>query len=106
MSRDASLATFWALSDPVRVEILDRIAAGSQVTVSRLGEVLPMTRQAVARHVKTLEDAGLVVGERHGREQRYRVAVDPLDDAGHWLRRRAASWESALDRLARHLEDT
>lgn len=104
MSREGSLATFWALSDPTRLEIVDRVAAGSARTVTELASVLPITRQAVTRHVRTLEGAGLLVGDRRGREHRYRVDLTPLDDASRWIRTRAASWDAALARLARHLE--
>ncbi len=104
MSRAGQLTTFWALSDPVRLEIVDRVAAGSERTVTELAAVLPMTRQAVTRHVRTLEGAGLLVGERRGREQRYRVDLAPLADARRWIDARAASWDDALARLARHVE--
>ena len=104
MTRPGSLKTFWALSDPVRLEILERVAAGSEVTVSRLAAVLPITRQAVARHLKTLEAAGLVNGSQEGREHKYHVDTVPLDDAGRWLRGRAASWDAALGRLKSHVE--
>ena len=104
MDRSASQATFWALSDPVRVEILDRVASGSQVTMTQLAEVLPMTRQAVSRHTRTLEKAGLLVGIKSGRELRYRADLRPLDEAEQWLQARTASWERALGRLADYLE--
>ena len=104
MTRSGSLTTFWALSDPVRLEILDRVAAGTEVTVSQLAAVLPMTRQAVTRHMKTLEEAGLVRGSQQGRECRYDVETGPLDDAGRWLQARAASWDDAMQRLRRHVE--
>lgn len=104
MTRPRSLGTFWALSDPLRLEILDRIAAGTEVTVSQLAASLPITRQAVTRHVKTLQEAGLVRGSKRGREHRYYVDTTPLDDAGRWLERRTASWEDALASLARYVE--
>jgi DNA-binding transcriptional ArsR family regulator len=104
MSRPESHETFWALSDPVRVEILDRVASGSQVTVTQLAGVLPMSRQAVSRHARTLEEAGLLVGMKSGREHRYRVDLAVLDEAGKWLQARTASWESALGRLGDYLE--
>lgn len=103
MSKDSSVATFWALSDPQRLDILDRIAAGSEVTVTELANVVPITRQAVTRHVRTLERVGLVRGERTGREHRYQVDVRPLVEAERWLQTRAASWDRALERLAEHL---
>jgi DNA-binding transcriptional ArsR family regulator len=104
VTRPRSLGTFWALSDPLRLEILDRIAAGTEVTVSQLAASLPITRQAVTRHVKTLQEAGLVRGSKQGREHRYYVDAAPLDDAGRWLERRTASWEDALAGLARYVE--
>ncbi len=102
---DDALSAFRALSDPTRVEILDRIASGAQVTVTELAGVLPMTRQAVAKHLKVLEEAGLVAGERQGREHRYRLRTAPLHDAGDWLERRAAGWDGALQRLADFLDE-
>lgn len=104
MVRSASHETFWALAEPVRVEIIDRVAAGSEVTVTQLAAVLPMTRQAVSRHVKTLEEAGLLIGAKAGRELRLRVDLAALHEAGGWLRERTASWERALGRLAYYLE--
>ena len=105
MDRSAAHATFWALSDPVRVEVLDRVAQGTEVTVTQLAEVLPITRQAVTRHAKTLQEAGLLLGIKQGREYRYRVDLRALEDAGTWLRERTASWEKALGRLAGYLDD-
>lgn len=104
MTRTRSPTTFWALSDPMRIEILDRIAAGSEATVTQLAAAMPITRQAVTRHVGTLREAGLVVGARQGREHRYWVDRGPLDDARRWLHARTTSWERALARLSEHLE--
>ena len=106
MTRSGAQATLWALSDPLRIEILDRVSTGSEITVSQLAAVVPITRQAVTRHVKTLEEAGLITGSRQGRENRYRVDLMPLDEAGRWLDARARSWDEALSRLARYLERT
>lgn len=104
MTRPAPLATFWALSDSLRLEILDRVSAGSEVTVSQLADVLPITRQAISRHLKTLEAAGLVKGVQEGREHQYHVERAPIDEAGRWLQARAEGWDDALGRLARYVE--
>ncbi len=104
MTRDGTTATFWALSDPLRVDLLDRIAERGSATVSDLAADLPITRQAIARHLQTLESAELLVGRKQGRERQYRVRTQPLADAHRWLDRRAASWGAALDRLAAHVE--
>lgn len=104
MSRRGTAAVFWALSDPLRLELLDRIAGDTEATVSVLADELPITRQAVARHLRTLESASLLQCERRGRERLYRVNPVPLADANDWLSRRSASWVDALERLAAHVE--
>lgn len=104
MSREGAPATFWALSDPLRVELLDRIAARGGATVSDLAADLPITRQAITRHLHTLESADLLVGAKRGRERRYQLRTEPLAEANRWLDRRAASWGAALERLAAHVE--
>jgi DNA-binding transcriptional ArsR family regulator len=104
MSRGGTAAVFWALSDPLRLDLLDRIAADTDVTVGMLAGELPITRQAVARHLRTLESASLLRCERRGRERRYSVDPAPLAEANDWLSRRATSWTHALDRLAAHVE--
>jgi DNA-binding transcriptional ArsR family regulator len=104
MSRSGTAAVFWALSDPLRLDLLDRIAADTDVTVGMLARELPITRQAVARHLRTLESASLLRCERRGRERQYNVDPAPLTEANDWLSRRATSWGQALDRLAAHVE--
>ena len=106
MSEIDPLITLGALADPVRVEIVDRVAAGSEVTVTQLAAVMPMTRQGVARHVRTLEDASVLVGDRDGREVRFRVDPGTVAVANRWLVERGASWNRALDRLAEFIEST
>lgn len=69
-----------------------------------LADEWPNTRQAVARHVRTLESASLLHCERRGRERFSRVNPVPLADANDWLCRRATSWVDALERLAAHVE--
>lgn len=104
MSRDAALATFRALADPVRLEIVDRIASGHQTTSTELASVMPITRQGIARHLRTLHGAGLIRGRRVGRRHEYRVSTEPIAEAERWLARRTESWDRALDRLVEHLE--
>ena len=106
MSQADPLLTLGALADPVRVDIVDRVAAGSEVTVTQLAAVMPMTRQGVARHIRTLEDAGVLVGDREGREVRFRVDPSSVAVANRWLVARGASWSRALDRLAGFIEST
>ncbi len=83
---------FGALADPSRRQVIGYLAAHRTATATELTGELPMTRQAVAKHLATLADAGLVESERAGREMRYR-----LTEAG-------AEWDDRLDALRRHLE--
>jgi DNA-binding transcriptional ArsR family regulator len=82
---------FSALADPSRRHVLGYLADHGTATATELTGELPMTRQAVAKHLSTLSDAGLVEAERAGRETRYR-----LTEAG-------AEWDDRLDALRRHL---
>lgn len=89
---------FTALSDPTRLEILERMAR-EEVTATSLAAELPITRQAVAKHLAVLDRAGLVAPERHGRETRYRLDPDPLADAARWLDQTGRTWDRRLARL-------
>ena len=82
---------FGALADPNRRQMIDYLAEQGTATATELTGELPMTRQAVAKHLATLADAGLVESERKGRETRYR-----LTEAGE-------EWDERLDALRRHL---
>ncbi len=80
--------TFSALSDPTRRLILDRLSEEGGLTLSELGENLPMTRQAVAKHLAVLEAAELVASERDGRCKRHYLNPMPLAKiARRWLGR-------------------
>ena len=104
MTTTAPPPTLWALSDPTRIEIMDRVAMGTELTVTQLANVMPITRQAISRHVKTLEAAGLLTQVKDGRAHIYRAHLDPLGDASDWLAERSVSWRNALDRLSAYLD--
>ena len=82
---------FGALADPSRRQVIGYLSQRGTATATELTGELPMTRQAVAKHLATLADAGLVEGERRGRETRYR------------LTRAGAEWDDRLDALKAHL---
>ncbi|WP_067968117.1 ArsR/SmtB family transcription factor [Nocardiopsis trehalosi] len=90
----ADEAVFAALADPTRRAVLDALAAHGPATATGLARRLPVTRQAVAKHLAVLERAGLVAGRRHGREVRYLPRPDPLDAAARHLTRLADAWRS------------
>jgi DNA-binding transcriptional ArsR family regulator len=95
--------TFRALGEPTRRQIVDWLADGGAATPTELAARLPITRQAVSRHLAALERGGVVRATRRGREVRYALDTDALHEASGWLDRRAASWDEALERLRRHL---
>jgi DNA-binding transcriptional ArsR family regulator len=98
-------AVFGALADPTRRDVLRRLSGSAEtVTASALAEDLPMSRQAVAKHLRSLADAGLVVATREGRETRFRSVPGALDDAARWMAETGARWDGRLDRLRRKVE--
>ena len=96
-------AVFAALADPTRRTVLDRLAEEGPLNASQLATGFPVSRQAVAKHLAALSDAGLVTCERAGREVRYEVAPGTIDDAVAWLRVVGARWDERLAALRRHL---
>jgi DNA-binding transcriptional ArsR family regulator len=94
-------ATFFALADPTRREVVSLLATTPTVTASELTRRFPLTRQAIAKHLAALAAAGLVTATRAGRETRYRLTPEPLDAAAAWLADVGGAWDERLDALAR-----
>jgi DNA-binding transcriptional ArsR family regulator len=101
--RDGVGAVFAALADPSRRYLVERLAHLGRATPTELAGELPMTRQAVAKHLATLEQAGLVRGTREGRNTVYRPDPSPLRDASAWMERMGERWDERLAALARHV---
>jgi DNA-binding transcriptional ArsR family regulator len=95
---------FGALADGNRRRLLDTLATREDASVTELAAELPVTRQAVSKHIATLRAAGLVEGRRHGRETRYRLRPEPLAEAMSWIARVGGEWDERLAALRRHLE--
>lgn len=94
-----------ALADPVRRQLLDLIASNSEATATSIAVALPITRQAVTKHLGVLEDARLVTSRRDGREVFYAIRADPIALAANWLLQRANQWDARLARL-KHLAES
>jgi DNA-binding transcriptional ArsR family regulator len=103
VSSDQLSTTFAALADPTRRAMLERLAEG-EATVNELAEPFPITLQAVSKHLKVLERAGLVARDRRAQLRPSRLQGDALKEAADWLSRYRAFWEGSFDRLEQHLE--
>ena len=95
----AAGAVFAALADPTRRAVLRDVAKQGPVTATELAGRHPVSRQAVAKHLAVLQEAGLVVPERSGRENRFTASVGPLGTAERWLADAGAAWDDRLGRL-------
>ena len=96
-------AVFAALADPTRRQVVRCLAEDGAATATELAGRFPISRQAVVKHLSALGHAGLVAGEREGREVRYRLTPGPLNDAVGWITAVGAQWDERLARLRRHL---
>lgn len=96
-------AVFAALSDPTRRRLLDQISQEGPLTATELAVAYPISRQAVVKHLAALAGAGLVAGERQGRDVRYRVVARGLGDAAAWLSDVGERWDRRLAALQRHV---
>jgi DNA-binding transcriptional ArsR family regulator len=105
MATDELSVTFAALADPTRRAILARLAQDREVTVGELAEPFPLTLQAVSKHLKVLERAGLITRGRAAQLRPSRLQSAPLRDVADWLEQYRATWEGRVDRLEQHLQD-
>jgi DNA-binding transcriptional ArsR family regulator len=102
MATDSAGAVFGVLADPTRRQLLSAIAA-HPATATELAIELPISRQAVVKHLSALSDAGLLERQRSGRDVRYRVTPAPLNDAVSWMADVGGQWDERLAALARTL---
>ncbi|GAA3122017.1 ArsR/SmtB family transcription factor [Streptosporangium carneum] len=104
MAVDQLSNTFAALADPTRRAILARLAHG-EATVGELAAPFSMSVQAVSKHLKVLERAGLITRGRAAQQRPARLRGRPLEDAANWLERYRQFWEGSFDRLSDHLRE-
>jgi DNA-binding transcriptional ArsR family regulator len=101
---DRADAVFGALADPTRRSLLQAIAAQPAATATELASELPISRQAVQKHLTALADAGLIEHKRAGREVHYRITPAPLSDAVSWMAEVGGQWDERLGRLWRAVD--
>jgi DNA-binding transcriptional ArsR family regulator len=104
VATDELSTTFAALADPTRRAILARLAEG-EATVNELAEPFPITVQAVSKHLKVLEQAGLIERSRSAQLRPARLRGDRLEDAVAWLDAYRRFWQGSFDRLDERLHD-
>lgn len=97
-------AVLAALADPMRRRLLDVLVDAGRASATTLGGRLPVSRQAVGKHLRVLEAAGLVEGVRAGREVLYSARPDPLDASARWLASLSAGWDARLGAVKRAAE--
>ncbi|MEB3023155.1 ArsR/SmtB family transcription factor [[Mycobacterium] crassicus] len=95
---------FDALGDPNRLRIVNRLCEGGPCSTSQLAQVIPVTRQAAAKHLQLLEAVGLVSSTRRGRERIWQVQARPLAEAGDYLAVLSRRWDATIGRLRAHVE--
>jgi DNA-binding transcriptional ArsR family regulator len=103
MAREPSDAVFAALADPTRRSILRAVADRGPVTATTLSAGLPISRQAVAKHLVVLRHAGLVAADRAGRETQFVAVGAPLEDLAAWAEQAGRRWDDRLARLRERL---
>lgn len=99
---DELTATFAALADPTRRAILTRLSAG-EATVNQLAEPFALTQQAISKHIKVLERAGLISRSRAAQARPCRIEPARFDAAADWIDRHRQEWRERYDRLDEHL---
>ena len=93
-----------AVTEPTRRQMLDLLLERGESTATVLADSLPISRQAVSKHLAVFTRVGLVEGEKSGREMRYRLNVERLDEATRSLGELAAAWDRRLVRIKRIAE--
>lgn len=104
MTNDPAGAVFAALADPTRRRIVHELSRDGPLTATELARRIPVTRQAIAKHFAALEEAGLAVAIRAGRETRYELRTEAFAEAEAWMRAIGAMWSERLLAFKRYVE--
>lgn len=96
-------AVFFALSDPTRRDVMKHLNERGAQSASDLATTMPVSRQAIAKHLQALADAGLVRSQREGRELMYHLTPEPMTAAMSWMADVGARWDDRLGKLRHYL---
>ena len=105
LDRRRSATLFAALGDETRLRLLAKLGTGVPQSITQLTSGLPVTRQAVTKHLRVLENAKFVTQQTHGRERRYVARSAAIDEAQTALNVIARQWDDAIARLKNFVED-
>jgi DNA-binding transcriptional ArsR family regulator len=98
-------SVFAALGDETRLSLIGKLSNGPPQSISRLAENSALTRQAITKHLRVLEGAGIVHSVRVGRESRFEFRLKPLEELRSYLERVSDQWEHTLARLKSFVEN-
>ena len=102
---EASAHLFAALGDPTRLRLVSRLSAGGPMSITRLTKGSDVTRQAITKHLRVLQESGLVRSARQGRESVWQLDQRRLAEACRYLDLISEQWDNALLRLRKFVED-
>lgn len=95
---------FAALGDPTRLALLSKLSGGQTLSIAGLSAGIPLTRQAITKHLRLLQKAGLVSSARVGRESQFALTPEPLSAMKAYLDSVSRQWDEALSRLQSYVE--
>ena len=106
MPRERAVAqVFFALGDGTRLSVVTRLGAGGALSATALSQGAKVTRQAIVKHLRVLEGAGLVKHEKRGREVLYALESEQLEQARAFLDSVSEAWDRAIERLRQMVEE-
>ncbi len=103
-ARDAA-PVFAALGDTTRLELLHRLGDGQARSITQLSDGLGLTRQGVTKHLRVLQEAGIIRARKVGRERRFKYRPESIDEVRTYLDRVSKQWDDALARLKAFVEE-
>jgi DNA-binding transcriptional ArsR family regulator len=105
VEQKSSAALFAALGDKTRLRLISHLCDHGPMSITRLTAGAKVTRQAITKHLRVMEEAGLMRGTRHGRESVWQLDLQRFEDARRYLDQISKQWDDALGRLRKFVEE-